>query len=176
MRFGVLDGPSEVELPGAQNQPILGDSKPSETIGLFDIQHDFFVDKKFVVKGQIVAVGIAMLVCKWAYANVRSQSSAYLFTGKNHGESLPEPKRDKRGRAEYDECRTRPKHTPAKGGFASTPRGFLEEILPELGNRKLDFLKREPSPTARANVGKQLANPRCRGLSSRGHFQIFLVC
>jgi hypothetical protein len=72
MRFGELHRSAQVQLSRTQDQTFFGDPKPAESIGFFDVQNHFFINKKFVVQGQVVAVGIAVIVRKRTDANVRS--------------------------------------------------------------------------------------------------------
>jgi hypothetical protein len=82
--FRVLHRATEIHLVGLQNQSLGWDEYSSEAIRPPHVEHDFFVDKQFVVQSKVVAVGIELFVVKWLDPDITAQPSFNFRTAENH--------------------------------------------------------------------------------------------
>jgi hypothetical protein len=81
VRFGALDGASEIELVRAEHQPVRRNGQPPDTVGLAHVEHDLFVGHQLIVQRQVVAVGVEVRLVERIKDDVFPQLLADFMAG-----------------------------------------------------------------------------------------------
>src|SRR5579863_5834753 len=82
--FGPFDRAAQVQLVGVEDQSVVRNHIPSETIRPPHVEHDFLVDEELVVQPQVVAVGVEPALIERVDDDVATELSPDLVAGKNH--------------------------------------------------------------------------------------------
>ena len=85
VRLGALGRAAEVELVGAEHEPLRRDRDPPHAVGLGHVEHDLLVDHQLVVQREVVAVGVERARVERIDHDVAAEPRVDFVAGENHG-------------------------------------------------------------------------------------------